>query len=57
MKYDRSLKCWPAAIGLVNGGTNKAVIINANEFEHIRRVNTSLGLFVPTIVTPVELFL
>jgi hypothetical protein len=25
------------------------------EFGHIRRVNTMLGLFVPTLVTPLEL--
>ena len=30
-------------------------LANANKFEHIRRVNTILGLFVPTIVTPFEL--
>lgn len=30
-------------------------LANANKFDHIRRVNTLLGLFVPTLTTPVEL--
>lgn len=30
-------------------------IANANKFEHIRILNTRLGLFVPTLVTPMEL--
>ncbi len=30
-------------------------LANANKFGHIRRINTLLGLFVPTIVTPIEL--
>lgn len=30
-------------------------LANANKFDHIRRVNTILGLFVPTLTTPVEL--
>lgn len=30
-------------------------IANANKFEHIRRVNVKLGLFIPTIITPLEL--
>jgi hypothetical protein len=30
-------------------------IANANKFEHIRIVNTRLGLFVPSLVTPMEL--
>jgi hypothetical protein len=30
-------------------------LANANKFGHIRRVNTMLGLFIPTIVTPLEL--
>ena len=30
-------------------------LANANKFGHIRRINTLLGLFVPTIVTPLEL--
>ena len=30
-------------------------LANANKFGHIRRVNTMLGLFVPSIVTPLEL--
>jgi hypothetical protein len=34
---------------------NCAHLANANKFEHIRHVNTMLGLFVPTITTPVEL--
>jgi len=31
-------------------------IANANKFEHIRIMNTRLGLFVPALVTPMELF-
>jgi predicted nucleic acid-binding protein len=34
---------------------NCAHIANANKFGHIRRVNTMLGLFVPSLVTPLEL--
>jgi hypothetical protein len=30
-------------------------LANANKFQHIRRINTMLGLFVPSIVTPLEL--
>ncbi len=30
-------------------------LANANKFAHIRRVNTLLGLFVPSLVTPIEL--
>ncbi len=30
-------------------------LANANKFGHIRRVNTLLGLYVPIIVTPLEL--
>lgn len=30
-------------------------LANANKFGHIRRINTLLGLFIPTIVTPLEL--
>ena len=30
-------------------------IANANKFGHIRRINTKLGLFVPALVTPLEL--
>jgi predicted nucleic acid-binding protein len=30
-------------------------LANANKFGHIRRVNTMLGLFVPALVTPLEL--
>jgi hypothetical protein len=30
-------------------------LANANKFGHIRRINTVLGLFVPTLVTPLEL--
>lgn len=30
-------------------------LANANKFVHIRRVNESLGLFVPALVTPLEL--
>jgi hypothetical protein len=32
-----------------------AHLANANKFGHIRRVNTMLGLFVPLLVTPLEL--
>src|SRR5437868_3407384 len=34
---------------------NCAHLANANKFGHIRRVNTLLGLFVPTLATPLEL--
>lgn len=30
-------------------------LANANKFDHIRRVNGILGLFVPALVTPLEL--
>ncbi len=30
-------------------------IANANKFQHIKRINTLLGLFVPTLITPLEL--
>lgn len=30
-------------------------IANANKFEHIRIINTRLGLFIPALVTPLEL--
>ena len=30
-------------------------LANANKFGHIRRVNTMLGLFVPALITPLEL--
>jgi hypothetical protein len=30
-------------------------LANANKFGHIRRVNTMLGLFVPAVVTPLEM--
>jgi hypothetical protein len=30
-------------------------LANANKFDHIRRVNTMLGLLVPALVTPLEL--
>lgn len=30
-------------------------LANANKFDHIRRVNTLLGLYVPNLVTPLEL--
>jgi hypothetical protein len=30
-------------------------LANANKFPHIRRINTRLGLFVPALVTPLEL--
>ena len=34
---------------------NCAHLANANKFEHIRHVNMMLGLFVPSLVTPVQL--
>ena len=34
---------------------NCAHIANANKFEHIRIINARLGLFVPALVTPIEL--
>ncbi len=30
-------------------------LANANKFNHIRRINTLLGLFVPALITPFEL--
>lgn len=30
-------------------------LANANKFSHIRRVNTMLGVFIPALVTPLEL--
>jgi hypothetical protein len=30
-------------------------LANANKFIHIRRINTLLGLYVPALITPVEL--
>lgn len=30
-------------------------LANANKFGHIKRVNAILGLFVPTLITPLEL--
>ncbi len=30
-------------------------LANANKFDHIRRVNTLLGLFIPILTTPFEL--
>lgn len=30
-------------------------LANANKFQHIRRINSMLGLFVPSLVTPLEL--
>ncbi|OQY55427.1 MAG: hypothetical protein B6247_07885 [Candidatus Parabeggiatoa sp. nov. 2] len=30
-------------------------LANANKFRHIRQINTLLGLFVPNLVTPLEL--
>ncbi len=34
---------------------NCANIANANKFGHIRRINTMLGLYVPNLLTPLEL--
>jgi predicted nucleic acid-binding protein len=30
-------------------------LANANKFGHIRRINSTLGLYVPTLITPLEL--
>ncbi len=30
-------------------------LANANKFEHIRHINNTLGLFVPNLITPLEL--
>ncbi len=30
-------------------------LANANKFGHIRRINTMLGLYIPTLLTPLEL--
>ena len=30
-------------------------LANANKFGHIRRINTKIGLFIPTLVTPLEM--
>lgn len=29
-------------------------VVNASKYGHIRRINTSLGLFIPALVTPLE---
>jgi len=34
---------------------NSRHLANANKFAHIRRVNTMMGLYVPLLVTPLEL--
>ena len=34
---------------------NCAHLANANKFEHIRHINTMLGLYVPILTTPYEL--
>jgi len=36
---------------------NCAHLANANKFEHIRHVNTMLGLHVPMLTTPIELIM
>lgn len=36
-------------------GVSLAHLANANKFGHIRRINTLLGLYVPLLVTPLEL--
>jgi hypothetical protein len=46
--------------GLQAGGFDKPLgapqhLANANKFGHIRRINMMLGLFVPQLVTPLEL--
>ena len=30
-------------------------LANANKFDHVRRINGILGLFVPALITPLEL--
>lgn len=30
-------------------------LANANKFNHIKRINTMLGLFIPILTTPLEL--
>ncbi|MEK7264329.1 MAG: type II toxin-antitoxin system VapC family toxin [Bacteroidota bacterium] len=30
-------------------------LANANKFHHIKRINTLLGLYIPTLITPLEL--
>ena len=35
---------------------NCSHIANANKFEHIRVINARMGLFVPALVTPIELY-
>ncbi len=30
-------------------------LANANKFDHIKRINTILGIYVPKLVTPLEL--
>ncbi len=34
---------------------NCSHLANANKFGHIRRINTLLGLYIPSLVTPLEL--
>lgn len=34
---------------------NCAHLANPNKFEHIRHINSILGLFVPSLITPYEL--
>ena len=34
---------------------NCSHLANANKFSHIRRINTMIGLYVPILVTPLEL--
>lgn len=34
---------------------NCAHLANANKFAHIKRINTLLGLYIPSLVTPLEL--
>jgi hypothetical protein len=46
---------WSAASGHFLVTWNCGHLANANTFEHVRHVNTLLGLFVPTLTTPVEL--
>jgi hypothetical protein len=34
---------------------NCSHLANANKFMHIRRINTMIGLYVPILVTPLEM--
>jgi hypothetical protein len=56
MEVEHGFECLNAAYKAEPGNIfNRSLDANANKFGHIRRVNTLLGFFVPTIVTPLEL--